>query len=398
MSDLDSTDPNDGAAGRRSGPRHGQERDLEIRLRLHVVAGDDDRPVEVHWVQERADDRAAPAAVGPGSGWSRPARVAVVAAAVFFLVAVGAVTASFLRPGTLAEGVEPASPTNAPVIPPTMTAEAAVVPEGGASGSGLATPADDGGDGDAGEAAAEVAGIAPEGPEPARLRIAGDLPPSSLVLVNGEEVRRRTLSLRPGRYDIEVRARGFAPSRTTLTLRAGEDRAWRPALQPLTLASAPLPRPAAAATPDPEPVETAPAASQEPPLPAAAEPAVDPEIERARVLRVAVEDVRGTLDRFAHALRGRNVAELRALYPAMTPAEQDRWKQFLESEDISNLEVNLAYVQTPIVRGDLAETTFDLVLQFRSSFAGRVRQPTRYGATLERVDTDWRIRSLQALH
>lgn len=317
-------------------------------------------------------------------------------AAAIAILAVLGLTASFLLPGTLADPEERAASGFDRVAPPTDSREP---PTGNGEGTlGLAEDGEMTG-------ASQGAGVGIEesapAPEPASFRITGELPPSSRIFVNGEEMRRRTLSLRPGSYDVEIRATGYVPSRVTLTLGAGDDRSWRPRFEPLSIAQAPAPRPAGArpsasqpaARTAPPPAEPEPAVS-EPPEEAAP---VDPEAERAALRTLAMEAVRGTLDRLVQALQGRDIAQLQTIYPAMTRAEQDRWRQFLESDDISDLQVTLAYVQTPVVHGDLAETTFDIVLQFRSSYSGRVRQPTRYGATLERGDASWLIRNMDVV-
>lgn len=387
----DEYDDTDGEGSRRRVPADG--RDLEIRLSLQVIGGDDGTPVRVRWVDDpnagsgRSVGRRRPASSAPG----RKALLIGGAAAVIAVAAL--LGASLFRPAGLSPDRQPTpAELQEPVLPPTAVSEPEAAGVGAEADDEVTAPAP----------AASSSAVEPPAPAAPVLRFAGDLPSTSRVFVNGEEVRRRTLSLRPGSYQLEVRAPGFAPARVTLRLAAGDDRTWRPTLQPLSLAQAPAPLevgPArrivtdAAAVP-PEPTRTL--AAGAPPV---GEPAAEaaPEPDRAALLEAARTEIQGSLDQLVRAFQARNVSELRRVYPAMTFEQEKRWREFLESSDISDLRVTLAYVQPPVVQGDLAEATFDIILQFRTAYSGAVRQPTRYGATLERRTTEWTIRSLEAM-
>ncbi|HUG42244.1 MAG TPA: hypothetical protein VMM12_17395 [Longimicrobiales bacterium] len=385
-------DDADGHDARR--PVDADGRDLEIRLSLQVIGGDDGTPVRVRWV----NDQTAPTgrAVG-GSSTANSARrrnALLLVAGAAALVAATLLGASLFRPGLSPDRQPAAADLHEPLVPPTAL--------NGAGAAAVDAGVDEGAAG-----APEGSGAAPVEPPSAAeptLRIAGDLPANARFYVNGEEVRRRTLSLRAGSYQLEVRAAGFAPARLAVRLAPGDDRTWRPRLDPLSLAQAPPPLETAPAqrivadaaavpTPPTRVAAAAPPAIEESAPEVAAEPPIDP----ARLLEAARADIRSSLDGLVRALQARSIAELRRVYPAMTAEQEKRWRDFLESSDISDLRVTLAQVQPPVVQGDLAEATFDIVLQFRTAYSGAVRQPTRYGATLERRTADWTIRSLEAI-
>lgn len=395
MSDRTKSDEHndtDGEGPRRRVPADGRE--LEIRLSLQLIGGDDGTPVRVRWVDD--PNAASGRSVGRRArGSSAPGRKALLIGGAAAVIAVAALLgASLFRPAGLSPDRHPSpAELHEPVLPPTAVNE----PED----AGAVAEAED-----EATAAAPAASSSPvDRPAPAApvLRFGGGLPSTARVFVNGEEVRRRTLSLRPGSYQLEVRAPGFAPARATLRLAAGDDRTWRPTLQPLSLAQAPAPlevgparrivADAAAAAPEP----TRMLAVGGPPVGEPAAEAAPEPADRAALLEAARAEIQGSLAQLVRAFQARNVAELRRVYPAMTYEQEQRWREFLESSDISDLRVTLAYVQPPVVQGNLAEATFDIILQFRTAYSGAVRQPTRYGATLERRTTEWTIRSLEAM-
>jgi hypothetical protein len=128
--------------------------------------------------------------------------------------------------------------------------------------------------------------------------------------------------------------------------------------------------------------------------PAAAPVAVPPAPERAAP---PPEDPRTAVDaaiqRYARALETKQLSEVRAAYPGLTPAQETQFTQTLRT--LEQLRVTLRIGSLNVVGGEAtAEVTGEY--QFYSPENRRTeRLPVRLTATLDRGSTGWQIRSIR---
>ena len=195
-----------------------------------------------------------------------------------------------------------------------------------------------------------------------------------MVRVTGQGVDRasrdRTIQLAPGRYTVEVRASGYEVLTTELTVAAGGNADWRPALVPV---------PAAA--------EAAPATETPPPEASAA--TADPAALRAAAITSAVEA-------FGAALQSRDPARLRQAWPSISSGEAGPWEAFMTSRDIRDLRVDVTIPSVPADAGDRVVVPFMLRLRYENPGAPPPGAPIPYRATVERRGDGWVLAGLQA--
>jgi len=228
------------------------------------------------------------------------------------------------------------------------------------------------------EAASEPPPPSPRAPAPGRIVIMGDLPPGTEVTVSGEGMAPQrvsgSVSLPPGTYSVEATAPGYAPSRTTIGLGAGESVGWSPTLVPIP---AEPQRPA-----DP---------------PAAAQPPAreDTAAAAAAAAAAAEAQVREVIEAFVAAFQSRDVNALTRQYPGARGEWERTWRPFLtNTRDVRNLRARLANVSSLSVSGDSAQATFSMALQY-DDFRNERRTPTvNLQATLRRSGDGWVLSDL----
>ena len=116
-----------------------------------------------------------------------------------------------------------------------------------------------------------------------------------------------------------------------------------------------------------------------------------------RADRAAAEaGINAALAEFAHALESRRIAEVRRVYPSMTPQQDQQWRDLLESRDVTQLTANIGRTTAPTIGGKVAAVTFALALSFRTPSGGRAARDVTYRATLTREAAGWRLDSLVA--
>jgi len=254
---------------------------------------------------------------------------------------------------------------------------------------------------------AKVEEPTPPRPSTGTLRVGADLPPGASVTVDGKSVvlgRRGILELPAGRRRIEVSAPGYQPASITLAIEAGRSRAWDLALTPVpkppppVVAQGPSTPPEAAGggpnpradTSEPAPAGPSPgketggyAATPTPPPPAAADPR-----EGAAAAAAAI---RAVVAGYARAIEGRSVAQMRELYPDMSPKNQNAWRDFItNTRDVRDLKAQFSARDIDASR-TLAEAMVNGTITFRDY--RNVVHTVRYNgrATLRNDSGRWRF-------
>ncbi len=136
---------------------------------------------------------------------------------------------------------------------------------------------------------------------------------------------------------------------------------------------APLPPPAESARPAPAPVVNPPQ-PRRPPEPAP----VDPR-----------QAVRGVLAQYAGAIQARSLADLRRVYPGMTPVQQRGWEQFFQLVRDVKTELSISQLE---VTGGAAETKVVGTYTYLNTSTGQVEhQPVAFQATFRQEAGIWRM-------
>ncbi|HEU4457342.1 MAG TPA: protein kinase [Longimicrobium sp.] len=310
------------------------------------------------------------------------AGAALVVAAIAIGLAARSDAADDAAAGPSAGKEADAGPAAASVLP---AAPAALVTEGAAPAEGGPSPAP------------------PSPPEPvagaasvsAEIRIAGALPPGSVVTATGPDGRAWRLAARstvpPGRYRVDASAPGHAAASTVLDLPGGGSRGWTPRLVPISPSSLP-PAPAAAAPPSAPAIRPAaqpspPPPSAQPSTPSAPAPgAVDP-AEDARRVRAVVGD-------FVAAVESRDVGRIERHFPA-AGGWLSAWRGFLTEPSVRDLRVTLGGVDAPQVDGGEARVRFTARLAWDDAGGSGQSRSVSFGATLRREGAGWALARIE---
>jgi serine/threonine protein kinase len=148
-----------------------------------------------------------------------------------------------------------------------------------------------------------------------------------------------------------------------------------PAAAPVPPAAVPPPRPAAESTTAPAP---APAVSPPSPVPA---PAPSPPDPRPEIRRVIGE--------YSGAIESQSLADLRRVYPGMTPLQQRGWEQFFQV--VRDVKAKLSVAQLDVANDTAAAQITGTYTYLNTSTGRTEQQPVSFHAALRREGAQWRI-------
>lgn len=99
------------------------------------------------------------------------------------------------------------------------------------------------------------------------------------------------------------------------------------------------------------------------------------------------------LSRYVAAINGRNLEQLRSLYPALPPDREAAWRDIFRP-DVRELTASLD-VRRIEERGDLADASFVVSLSFRPERGAPLSYTIVSDATLRYESGAWKIVSMQ---
>jgi hypothetical protein len=106
----------------------------------------------------------------------------------------------------------------------------------------------------------------------------------------------------------------------------------------------------------------------------------------------AAREIPALIADWASALESRDLAQLRALYPSITPQQAERFDQFFRA--VRSLKASLN-AGAPDVNGNTGSTRVTGTYQFVDLTGKEQRQPVSFMATVHREGAVWRIRAIQ---
>jgi eukaryotic-like serine/threonine-protein kinase len=157
-----------------------------------------------------------------------------------------------------------------------------------------------------------------------------------------------------------------------------------------TTANAPVSRAVDTTTPPPPVVQRVEPVTSAPIIPKAPEPKLSQPAEIDATKTRA--DIAALVTAYARAIESRDLALVRAAYPAITGEQQRRFQQFFES--VRTLRVTLSAER--VEPGDATATaTIAGAYEYTGRDGARARQPVTFQATFRREDAGWRIVSVR---
>jgi serine/threonine protein kinase len=199
--------------------------------------------------------------------------------------------------------------------------------------------------------------IAPAVPASGTIVVAGDIPPAAELRVDGKVLPpgTRVVTVQPGSHRVVLSSPGYGSDSTQLDVRPDERAQW---VVPPRLASG------APTTQGSRPAASPPAAEAGPPVrpespPAKPSAGTEPTASRDVGLEAGA---RALIETYARAINARNIGQLRAMYPAMTPERERQWRDLFRGE-VKDLTAAVSAIR--VVPGDLPQAEFVLTLTFR---------------------------------
>jgi hypothetical protein len=123
----------------------------------------------------------------------------------------------------------------------------------------------------------------------------------------------------------------------------------------------------------------------------AEEPAAPPPAARAPA--DPRQEIERVIAEYAQALESRDLSQVRRVYPGLTEAQQQGWKNFFES--VRALKASLA-VTALTVAGDTADVTVGGAYEYENVTTGRTeRRPVTFRAILVGDASGWRLRAVR---
>lgn len=117
-------------------------------------------------------------------------------------------------------------------------------------------------------------------------------------------------------------------------------------------------------------------------------PTVDPNRDRLRI-----DGAKAAIEAYGVAINTGDLARLRELYPSMTPARADVWRDSYFARDVRNLTATIRISDVQIT-GDVVTAVFDLTLRYSPPRSDPRQDQIRSTAVLGEAGGRWTIRSI----